>query len=235
MAKKSLKEKATQQKRKQKSGWHSGKRIDTVSYEGGQYHGGRKEGRKNLKKLDDGNLMNQHGVIFTQGDKKRLESLVNTANRKRAKMLSTEADMPLLVSGRNTGLTVGHLQVFGKESDFILARKTKSLQRFTTRKQYETYIRNLERVNSPTYIEERTRLYKRNHMTALENVFGDEAKDIIMKIRMMKPEEYRELVQKDETLEVTYIYDPSTRSAKLNQIRAALGMKLKEEEYEEIE
>lgn len=234
MTKKSLKQRATQQ-RKQAKGWHSGKRVDAVSFEGGQYAGGRKEGRKNLKKLDSGNLLNQHGVEFTQADKKRLESLVNSANRKRTKMLKEEAKLPLKVGGRDTGINVGHLQTMGKESDFILARKTKSLQRFTTREQYESYIRNLERVNSPTYIDDRTRQYKRNHMKALENVFGDEAKDIIMKIRMMKPEEYRRVVQSDESLEVTYIYDPSMRSAKLNEIRSALGMKHKEEEYEEIE
>lgn len=234
MAKKSLKQRATQP-RKQAKGWHKGKRIDEISYEGGQYAGGRQEGRKNLKKLDSGNLLNQHGVEFTPMDKKRLESLVNSANRKRRNMLKAEGELPLNVSGRPTGVTVGHLQTMGKESDFILARKTKSLQRFKSREQYESYVRNLERVNSPTYIDDRTRQYKRNHMKALEDAFGDEAKDIIMKIRMMKPEEYRKTVASDETLEVSYIYDPSTRSAKLNEIRSALGMKLKEEEYEEIE
>ena len=71
-------------------------------------------------------------------------------------------------------------------------------------------------------------------MTALENVFGDEAKDIMMKIRMMKPKDYMKLIQSDEDLEVSYIYDPSARSGKLNKIRASLGMRLKEEIIEEI-
>jgi hypothetical protein len=69
-------------------------------------------------------------------------------------------------------------------------------------------------------------------MKALQNEFGDDAKDIIMKIRMMKPEEYRKLMQSTEDLDVAYIYDPSAREGKLNQMRAALGMKLKEESIE---
>lgn len=214
---------------KKSHGWHGGKRV-RPSYEGMQYSGGRSTGRKNLKKLNNGNVMNQHGIEFTQEDKKKLESLANSINRKRMKMLEREGNLPRLIGGVDTGQKVGQLQLMGKESDFILSRKSKSLQRFTSREQFENYIANMERINSPDYLDLRTRMYKRNHMKALENVFGDEAKDVIMKIRMMKPEEYRELIQKDEMLEVSYVYDPSARSGKLNQIRASLGMKLKEDD-----
>lgn len=229
MGKKSLKQRATQKKRS--PGWHGGKKL-TPSYEGMEYTGGRQKGRKNLTKLGNGNVQNQHGIEFTLEDKKRLESAVNRANRKRMQMLEKEGDLPRLVGGKDTGQKVSQLQLMGKESDFILARKSKSLQRFKSREAFDKYLSNVERSLSPEYIDERTRLYKRNHMTALENVFGDDAKDVIMKIRMMKPEDYRELIQSDELLEVGYIYDPSARSGKLNQIRASLGMKLKEEDVD---
>lgn len=203
-------------------------------YEGKQYRGGRESGRKNLKKLDTGNLLNQHGVIFTKEEKKALESAVNQANRKRKEMLKQEATLPRRVMGVDTGDTVGSLQLMGKESDFILQRKTKSLQRFRTREDYERYMANLHRVNQKDYIGERVKLYKRNHMKALENAFGDEAKDIMMKIRMMKPAEYMKMVQSDEMLEISYIYDPSARTGKMNQIRASMGMKLKEDNIEDV-
>ena len=152
-------------------------------------------------------------------------------------MLEAEGQLPRKVGGKDTGDTVKSLQLMGKESDFIISRKSKSLQKFKSREQFENYLESLKMVNSPTYLDDRTRLYKRNHMKALENVFGDEAKDVIMKIRMMKPEKYRELLQSDELMEINYIYDPSQLSAKLNQIRASLGMNQKEdywgEEYEE--
>ena len=99
---------------------------------------------------------------------------------------------------------------------------------------FEIYMDNMRRVNSPTYLDDRTREYKRNHMKALENVFGDDAKDVIMKIRMMKPADYRKLLQSDEDMEISYIYDPSQLSAKLNQIRASLNMNLKEEYIEDV-
>ena len=198
------------------------------TWEGQQYRGGRQTGRKNLKRVAGG-LQNQHGVVFTPEEKKALEQAVNTANRKRARMLEQEAKLPRMVGGKDTGDTVASLQLMGKESDFILQRKTKSLQRFQTKEDYNRYMKNLERVNQRDYITERVRLYKRNHMKAIENAYGDEAKDVLMKIRMMKPQDYMRMVQSDEMLEIGYIYDPSARSGKLNQLRGSLGMKLKEE------
>ena len=144
-------------------------------------------------------------------------------------MLEQAATLPRKIAGTDTGDTVGSLQLMGKESDFILQRKTKSLQRFKTKEDYNRYMKNLRRVNDRNYIDERVRLYKRNHMKAIENAYGAEAKDIVMKIRMMKPADYMKMVQSDEMLEINYIYDPSARSGKMNQLRASLGMKLKED------
>lgn len=198
-----------------------------------KYNRGRQKGRKNLKRTDTGGFVNQYGVTFTEDEKRNLVNAVNRANRKRNKMLKQSATLPRMVSGKPTGDTVGSLQLMGKESDFILAKKTKSLQRFQSREQYENYMKTLERVNSKDYVNDRIRLYKRNHMKALENVYGDDAKDVIMKIRMMKPDEYMKMVTQDEDLEIGYVYDPSARAGKLNKIRASMGMKLKEEEIDE--
>ena len=230
--KKNLKSHVTQKK---KSGgqWKGGKRTQ-YTYEGQQYTGGRKEGSKNLKKTDAGTYLNQHGVEFTPEERKALERKVNNVNRKRMRMLEAEGNLPRLVGGHDTGQKVSSLQAMGKESDFIVARKSKSLQQFKSREAYDRYMKNLDIINSPTYIEDRVRAYKRNHMTALENTFGDDAKDIIMKIRMMKPKDYMKLMQSDEDLEINYIYGPEARTGKLNKMRASLGMNLKEEEIEDI-
>lgn len=216
--------------------WHGSKKSpNKLSYEGTQYTGGREKGAKNLKKVDGG-FVNQHGVMFTAEEKKALERAANTANRKRKRMLEQEGKLPRFSGGQPTGYTVSSLQVMGKESDFIISRKSKSLQRFKTKEEYERYLDSLRVINSRDYIKKRTELYKRNHMRAIENVFGDEANDVLEAIENMPEEEYRLLLQSDEMLEVNYVYDPSARAGKLNQIRASLGMNLKEEDdYDEDE
>lgn len=186
------------------------------SYEGGQYRGGRQGGRKNLVRVEGG-YRNQHGVTFTEEEKKALETAVNTANRKRNRMLKAEADA--------TGQSVEVLRIMDKESDFILAPKTKSLQRFKSKEAYENYLANLQNVNRREYVDERTIQYRENYNTALDNAFGDEANDIKEALNNMSPKEYREFVaEADDVLEIGYIYLPSRRTEKLNEIRSKLGL-----------
>lgn len=205
-----------------------------ASYEGGQYRGGRQKSTPNLKRTETGNLVNQHGIVFTPDEKRALINAVNTANRKRSRMLKEAATLPRKVAGVDTGSTVGQLQLMGKESDFILAKRTKSLQRFTSREQYENYMNSLQRVNSREYVDDRIRAYKRNFMKTLEDVYGDEAKDVVMKVRMMKPRDYMRLVESDETLEIGAVIPSDAKVAgRLNQVRRALGMKEKPEFIDE--
>ena len=90
---------------------------------------------------------------------------------------------------------------------------------------------NLKRVNSRDYLSDRTKQYKRNYIQALqENYSWDDAKDVIMKIKTMPQEKYRELVSKDETLEIRFLYDTQGSQSddamleQLNEIRGALGI-----------
>lgn len=198
--------------------------------------GGRSAGRKNLIYTDDGKIINQQGITFTVEEKKALESAVARATKKRREMLKAAATLPRTYGGEKLSGTVGDLQLMGKESDFIIAPKTKSLQRFKTREQYESYMANLERVNSRDYLSERTKLYKRNYIQAIrENYSWDEAKDVIMKIKTMPQDKYRELVSKDEVLEIRYLYgtkgsdNEDAMAEQLNEIRGALGIDPKDD------
>ena len=191
---------------------------------------GRKPKTPNLKRVEGG-YQNQYGVTFSEEQKKALERAVRRSNYKRDKQIKAE-DAMVTPSGRSNA----QLRIMGKESDFIIARQSRSLQGFKSMADYEAFMDKQARIQSGEYLNDRTRLYKANHMQALKNVFGDDAKDVIMKIRMMKPEKYREMLQKDEFLEVSYVYDPSALSGKLNQIRQSLGMKTKEDDiFSELE
>lgn len=194
-------------------------------WEGQQYRGGRGTGKKNLKKVDGG-LQNQHGVIFSKEQKKALEKAVNRSNYRRQKQLA-EADR----------LNPNHsqLRLMGKESDFIVTRQSKSLQRFKSMEEYEAFMDKQARIQSGEYLEDKTRLYKSNYMKAIDNVFGEAGAGVRMKVRMMKPEKFRELVETmGDEMEIGYIYDPQARMGKLNKIRSILGMReLEEDPYME--
>lgn len=189
---------------------------------------GRASGTKNLIKTSDGGYINVHGVKFSDADKRALESAVNSANRYRKKQISETANIERIADGKPTGQTIGELRLMGQESDFIISKRSKSLQRFTSREQFENYLDSTRKINTGEWLEDKTRLYKANMRKALGNVYGDEAKDISMKIQMMKPADFRKLIMENENLEISYQYLPSERTAKLNQLRRTLGMKEKD-------
>lgn len=192
-------------------------------WEGQQYRGGRQPGRQNLKKVDGG-YRNQHGVTFTEEQKKALDRAVNRSNYQRKKMMAEEDKL---------NPNAPQLRLMGKESDYIISRQSKSLQRFKSMEEYERFMDKQARIQSGEYLLDKARLYKRNFMKSLEETYGDEAKDIIMKVRMMKPEEYMKKVASDEVLEIRYVPSDMLVSGRLNQLRAALGMKLKEDWFTE--
>lgn len=192
--------------------------------------------QKNLKRDASGGYINQYGVRFTEAEKKALESRVTSVNRKRKRQLENISELSRKAGGKDTGDIIKTKMVFGDEPEFILAKRSKSLQRFQTRAQYDDYMKNLKKAMSPDYELERMRLYKRNYISAMEKEFGDpeEWKDIRMKIRMMKPEDFIKKVNQDDSMEIKFVYDPQGLQGKLNQIRGALGMKLKDDEIDDM-
>lgn len=189
------------------------------TWEGTQYRGGRGTGKKNLKKVDGG-VLNQHGVLFTQEQKKALERAVNRSNYQRKKMLAEEERL-------NPQAT--QLRLMGKESDFIITRQSKSLQRFKSMEEYEAFMDKQARIQSGEYLADKTRLYKQNYIKAVRNELEDEG--IAMRIRMMKPEDFRKLVETmGDDMEISYVYDPTTKLARRNKIRSLIGLREIDEE-----
>lgn len=204
--------------------------------------------RQNLKRNASDNWVNKHGVEITQEERKAFTKAVNAVNRKHEKMLKNTDPLPRVWVERDSNGnlvrkeadSVSQVRLMGRPSEMIIAKRTKNLQRFESKSEFKKYMKELDRINTDPeeYVKERIRGYKRNFTQALEDVYGDEASDIKMKIRMMKPEEYMKLVTQSDELRIEWIYPVKGQDAndKLNTIRALLGMKEKEsyseEEYE---
>lgn len=193
---------------------------------------GRRKGSTNLKRTSSGNLVNKHGVTFTPEEKRAMTNAVRAANRKAAKMKAETDQIPRRVGGKDTGQKLGELRLMNREENFTLQKRSMSLNRIKSRSQFEKYMKELDYINDDpqAYVEDKIRGYKRNFTKALRENFGDEAKDIEMKIRMMKPQQYMELVESNDELRIEYVYpDKDGASWKLEEMRAALGMPSKEE------
>lgn len=183
-------------------------------WEGEQYRGGREKEIKNYVKVDGG-IVNQHGVFFSNEQRKELEKAVARSNRIRKKMLKQwDALNPVAYQQRK----------WGKDSDIILTRQSKSMQGFKSLEAYEAFMDKQARIQSGEHLDEMLKLYKRNYMKAVRDHLNDAG--IEMRIRMMKPADFAKLVEeKGEDMEINYVYDPTSVNNRRNRIRDLLGMK----------
>lgn len=199
----------------------------------GKYvRGSGKTGRINMKRVDGG-WMNQYGVVFTDAERRAMRKATKASNAKRAAEVAAWEAQPHNVGGTELAPNKTQLLTMGKEPEFIVAQQHGNAQKFKNKAEFEKYMRKQERIMSGEYEVEKIRLYKRNFTDALLQTYGDQAKDIAMKIRTMKPKEYMQMVANDERLEIRYAPSHEKIEGRLNEIRQALGMKLKDEWLDE--
>lgn len=187
----------------------------------GYVKGSGKTGRKNMRQVEPGLWENEYGVRFTTAERRALKRAEQKSQAIREKQI---AEMGTPTEHQS------QLRLMGKEeNEFIISRQDKPLQKFKSRESFEKYLEKQARIHSGEYQLERARLYKRNFINSLMDTYGDDAKDIAMKVRMMKPDEYMKMVAGDEVLEISYVPSDMYVSGRLNQLRAHLGMKLKDD------
>ena len=175
--------------------------------------------RKNLS-YTDGQIKNKHGVVFTEEQRRMLN---NAVERSAYFAKKQKGEVDVLRSDEENKVQ-NQLNMMGKESDFIISRQSKSLQRFKSMEEFNRYLDKQARIQSGEYLEDRTRLYKANYIKAVKNNLNDPG--IAMKVRMMKPEEFRRLVEeKGDDMEIGFVYSANDAIVIRQRIRQLLGMK----------
>lgn len=168
---------------------------------------GRKKGQKNLKKVGK-KFENQYGVMFTEKEKKKLESLVNTVNRKRKSIMTDERKKDIRSAlGVHPDFEMGvhpEKNLWATGADTLLTRqRSKSLQRFKTKDEYRMYIKELKNLSSKDYVAKRMKLHKRNKIKALKSVVGNN--DVVKGLNKLSEKEWGEIIAKDLLPEIHFI------------------------------
>lgn len=194
------------------------KRYET--YEGEQYRGGRVKNKKNLRR-ENGLIINEHGVAFTEEEKKALERAVNRSNYQRKKRLN---------EWKKKSEENQQQYVWGEEPEFIISRQSKSLQRFRNKEEFEAYMVKQNDIRSGAYLDYRTQVYKDSYTKRIKKNLGEEANDIIEAVQKMDGAEFRKMVEDDKLPTIGYLYGPAQRAAKLSRLRAHFNV-LSGEDY----
>jgi hypothetical protein len=199
----------------------------------GYKKGSGKTGRKNMKRVEGG-WQNQHGVVFTDEQRKTMERAVRKSNRQREKEVEADRQRPRKVAGEIIEKDKNQLHTMGKENEFIVSQQDKSMQRFKSQEDYENFMRKQEAIQSGQYANDRANAYRENFTKSLKEVYGKDAQDIVEHVNAMSPTDYIDLVAHDEVLEIGYEDSEKLVVGRLNDIRKALGIAEKDEWPNEI-
>lgn len=165
-----------------------------------------------LKRTSRGSVILPNGQRITPKEQRALRSAVNSANRKRKRMLER---MPAEAQRR--------YKEFGIESDFVMRKKSTSLARFRNKSEFNRYLRSVQKIASGEFERKRAETYKQNYIRALRNTFNSGANKAIKAVKDMDLKEFRNKVESDELEEIGYVYyDPS--GEKLARINSQLGV-----------
>ena len=165
-----------------------------------------------LKRNRRGSVILPNGERITISEQKALRSAVNSANRKRKRMIER---LPAEAKAK--------YKDFGIESDFVMRKKTTSLKRFRNKNEFKHYLKSVQKIASGEFERKRITTYKDNYIRALRNTFNSSANKAIKAVRDMDLKTFRQKVESEELEEIGYVYyDPN--GEKLTRISQQLGI-----------
>ena len=181
----------------------------------------------NLKR-QDGYIINQHGVKITEEEARQLRNIVQKVNRKAAAMEKEFEGQPLFYGSRQLDENRQQLKLMGEEMDIMIRRRSAALQEFTSKRQFNAYLKNAQRAADRDYLDYRGKLYKRNLMKAIETQykeFPELTKGLLMRIRMMPQSEFQKMIGTNRALQIGFVYSLSQRMTQLMAMRESLGIR----------
>lgn len=190
---------------------------------------------KNLLRTAD-SIINQRKVQLTNEEVRAFQNLVRRVNRKRAKMIEQFRDEPIFYGNRRLPEDRTQLNLMGEELDLVIRKRSASLHKFTSRRQFQAEMRKLQKVADIDYLNYRGKLYKRNYLTMLKEQYGEYPellKGVLMRVQMTNQKDFQKLIGSDRLFQIKEHYSTRGKLERLKALREKLG--LQNPDYEEEE
>lgn len=127
---------------------------------------------KKLKKTRYGSIVLPTGERITPTEQKRLRSAVRSANKERSRLIELIPEKDKLKKQQ--------YKQFDKHSDFIYRHKSYGIRRFKSKKEFTSYLHNVERLaDTEKYADYIGGIYKDNYIKSIQKVFNSSGDEII--------------------------------------------------------
>lgn len=172
-------------------------------------------------------VKNPHGVVVTKKEMNEIERTLKRVNRIREEEVKRRRKMPFKHGKKPTEFNVGEQEKLMGDTRFRES-KHKVKNNFHNMKNYSDYEewkKEVEEEFGGNYRDKRSQGYKDRYIKGLENIFGDESKQLIKHIEKMPLGDFMDVYYSNTIGNISYIYLPADRSAKLKNIGEGFGVK----------
>ena len=181
---------------------------------------------KGKKSLKNKKTINLHGVSFTENEKKKLRSLVNSVNAKRKRIMTNEKNKDLRTAlGVDADFIFGvhsEKNLWGSGADTLLTKnRSASLKQFKSKDEYRNFVKELKKLTNRDYIDTRMKQYQKNQLLALKSVFGNEVKEMVRGLKQLTPKEFIKVRAKFDLPSISFVYSEDDFESKLEQFKSS--------------
>lgn len=166
---------------------------------------------KRLRRTSKGTVILPSGEKITLSEQRALRSAVNSANRKRKRVLEK---MP--------ANRVSTKQV---DESWYYRKKSVKLNRFKNKAEFNRYLRGVQKIASGRFEQIRSRAYFENYKQAIRTAFGKttDTKKLITKVNRVGAKALEEAIASgDIEAEIGFLYSRDQQEYQYNKIDAML-------------
>ena len=166
---------------------------------------------KRLRRTSRGTVILPSGEKITLTEQRALRSAVNSANRKRKRLLEK---MP--------ANRVSTKQV---DESWYYRKKSVKLNRFKNKAEFNRYLRGVQKIASGKFEQVRARTYFENYKQAIRLAFGkaSDTRNLIIKVNRVGVKAMEEAIANgDIEAEIGYLYTREQRDKQYDKIDAML-------------
>lgn len=137
-------------------------------------------------------------------------------NRDKTRERKKLEQLEVTSQGKKTGLKRGEM---GSERMTSLEPKKFDFDKIKKGKEWDKFVESVEKQVRDSYADDKYDLWKENYIKGIENVFGNNASDIISAIRSIDSSIVINKFYSEQEASIDFIYDPLELNAKLDVLR----------------
>ena len=84
-------------------------------------------------------------------------------------------------------------------------------------------MKDLKRLSDKAYVDKRMKLYRKNKIKAMKNVFGSDVKDIVKGLNKLTDKEYKEILANHSLPSISFMYTEEEYDKALEKIKTNYG------------